>query len=139
MPCVIIGLGAQAPSYERKLEIPEGTKRLVKIISERSKTLGVRGYFTASVLEEMGITNITVIGCPSMYWTCNPTMVLSKKSFDTCQRIAVNGSSNTVVHTIDVEAAKRVEALLANLAFKNNYPYVLQNEAAEMSIVFGNE
>ena len=78
LPCVIIGLGAQAPSYESKVEMPEGTKRLMKIIAGRSTTLGVRGYFTASVLEEMGITNIRVIGCPAMYWTCNPSMVVSR-------------------------------------------------------------
>jgi hypothetical protein len=137
LPCVIIGLGAQSPSYENKVEIPEGTKRMMKIISERSKTLGVRGYFTASVLEEMGITNIKVIGCPSMYWTCKPTMVVSRQPFEATQRIAVNGSADTVVHMVDVKAGQRVESLLANLAFTNNYSYILQNEVALMAIVFG--
>jgi hypothetical protein len=137
LPCVIIGLGAQAPSYEDKLVIPEGTKRTMKIISERSTTLGVRGHFTASVLEALGITNVRVIGCPSMYWTCKSTMSIPRKPFDACKRIALNGSADTVVHMVDVAAAVRVESLLANLAFKNNYPYILQNEAALMAILFG--
>ncbi|MCG0275992.1 MAG: polysaccharide pyruvyl transferase family protein [Thermosediminibacteraceae bacterium] len=140
IPCVIIGLGAQAPSYESNVhieEIPKGTIRMLKIISERSKTLGVRGYFTAYLLVKMGITNIRVIGCPSMYLTCKPSMKISKKTFDECHRIAVNGSTNTIKHTIDVEAARKVEVLLANLAYRNGYPYILQNEIDEMNIVLG--
>jgi len=139
LPCVIIGLGAQAPRYESKVKIPEGTIRMLKIISERSTTLGARGYFSASVLEQMGIKNIRVIGCPSMYWTCSPTMVLSKQTFEHCQRIAVNGNSNIIEHSSDIQAAQRVEGLLANLAFKNGYQYILQNEIAEMSIASGED
>ena len=40
---------------------------------------------------------------------------------------------------VDMQAGQRVESLLANLAFKNNYSYILQNEAALMAIVFGDE
>ena len=70
LPVTIIGLGAQAPSYDKKINIPEGTQRFVRIISERSATLGVRGHYTAQVLNDIGIKNVRAIGCPSMYWSC---------------------------------------------------------------------
>lgn len=139
LPCVIIGLGAQAPDYGHRVTVPRGTTRMMKIISERSTSLGVRGYFTASVLEQMGIKNVRVIGCPSLYWTCKPTILISRQRFDSSCRIAVNGSSNVVEHSIDVCAARRVESLLANLAFRNGYPYILQNEMPQMSIALGEE
>ena len=139
LPCVIIGLGAQAPSYEDKVEIPEGTKRMMKIISERSTTLGVRGYFSASVLEQLGITNVRVIGCPSIYWTCNPIMTLFNQRYNEDFQIAINGSIYTVPHTIDTKAGSKVEALLAKLAFVHGYPYILQNEIREMSMMAGVE
>jgi hypothetical protein len=111
---------------------------MMKIISERSTTLGVRGHFTASVLESLGITNVRVIGCPSMYWMCKSNIFIPRKPFDACKRIALNGSANTVVHTVDVAAAEQVESLLANLALTNNFSYILQNEVVLMTILFGN-
>lgn len=139
LPCVIIGLGAQAPDYGHKIRIPDETMRMMKIISERSTSLGVRGHFTASVLERRGIRNVRVIGCPSIYWRCHPAMFISRRPFDQCSRIAVNGHSNILVFTNDVSSARRVQRLLATLAFKNRYPYVLQSEMPELSIACGEE
>lgn len=38
-----------------------------KLVSERTKTIGVRGAFTAHSLEKMRIKNIGIIGAPSLY------------------------------------------------------------------------
>jgi hypothetical protein len=59
--CVIIGLGAQAPDG-RPVTVPAGTMRMVKIVAERSRSLGVRGRFTAATLERLGIKNVRMIG-----------------------------------------------------------------------------
>jgi Polysaccharide pyruvyl transferase len=133
--CVIIGLGAQAPDYGRPVTVPAGTMRMVKIIAERSRSLGVRGRFTAATLERLGIKNVRVIGCPSMYWTCQPT--LSLKPSNVSQRLVVytNGSASVAEHSFDPDAARRVEAMIARLSFDHGYAYVLQDEVDLMAVV----
>lgn len=137
LPCVIIGLGAQSPDYSDKINLSEGTTRLVKIISERSKFLGVRGYYTAYVLNDMGIKNVRPVGCPSMYWTQEPAMKIHKKAFRDCKKFTLNGSTNVVSHSSDMDNAQRVEHWLARLSYQHQYPYILQNELYEMKILQG--
>jgi hypothetical protein len=139
LPCVIIGLGAQAPRYGTKIEVPEGTRRMLQIVSERSKSLGVRGIFTAATLVDMGITNVRLIGCPSMYWTCRPALEFRPRVEGGPLRIAVNGSANVVLHSANPEAARRLEAALFRLSFRDGHPYILQNEAAMMRIAAGED
>lgn len=137
LPVTIIGLGAQAPSYDKKINIPEGTQRFVRIISERSATLGVRGHYTAQVLNDIGIKNVRAIGCPSMYWSCSPKIKIRKKLFynkNTKLKVSVNGSANVVDHSVDPVAAKRVEETLAKLSFQSGYKYILQNESVLMEM-----
>ncbi len=135
LPCIIIGLGAQSPDYGVDINIPDGTVRLMKLISERSKTLGVRGYNTAYLLNKIGIKNVRVIGCPSMYWTKKPKLEIKKKEFSTCRKVAVNGSTNVIAHSVNINSAKRVEQWLGRLSYEHNYPYILQNELYEMKIL----
>lgn len=66
-PICIMGLGAQSME-EREMILPEGTKRFLKVISERCSSLSVRGDFTAEVIAANGVTNVTVTGCPSLLW-----------------------------------------------------------------------
>lgn len=139
LPTVIIGVGAQAPNYGTKIKIPDGTQRLMKIISERSHSLGVRGYYTAQVLNDIGVKNVKAIGCPSMYWTCQPKITIQRKDFKDCKNIVLNGSINVVSHSMDIKAAKKVERFLANLSYKHNYPYILQNELDEMKILLNED
>jgi hypothetical protein len=65
---VMIGAGAQAESYEREVTMTPGTKRFLSLLSERSTSIGVRGYYTAEVLAKIGIHNVDVIGCPSLFY-----------------------------------------------------------------------
>lgn len=128
LPCTVFGLGAQAPDYGAAVEVPVGTQRFLKVISERSTTLGVRGHWSASILAGLGITNVRVIGCPAMYWTCRPALELKTISSRRPLAVAVNGAAGCVMHASDVGAAKTLEAQLARLSFKRGYPYFLQNE-----------
>jgi hypothetical protein len=135
LPCTVFGLGAQAPDYDRSVEVPAGTRRLLKLISERSTTLGVRGHWTASILADLGITNLRVIGCPAIYWTCKPSLHMKPAAKRRPLSVAVNGAANGVVHASDAHAAKAIEAKLARLSFQHGYPYFLQNEADLAAIV----
>jgi hypothetical protein len=135
LPCVIIGLGAQAPDYGHRVTVPEGTDRLVRIIAERSTSLGVRGAFTADTLERMGIANVRPIGCPSMYWTCQSTLTFKPPAAGTPLAVCTNGSANVTDHSSDPNAARRVEAMISRLSFAHGYAYILQNETELMEIL----
>lgn len=137
LPCTVFGLGAQAPEYGCRVEVPAGTRRLLKVISERSTTLGVRGHWTASILSDLGITNLRVIGCPAIYWNCKPSLELKPMTQRRPLAVAVNGAANGVQHASDAVAAKEIEAQLAHLSFDRGYPYFLQNETDLAAIAAG--
>ncbi|MBL0406318.1 polysaccharide pyruvyl transferase family protein [Microvirga aerilata] len=139
LPCLMVGLGAQSSSLTSlDLNIPAGTRRLLKIIAERSNSIGVRGEYTASVLEHLGITNVTLTGCPSLYMTLEPELKIRKRESDEgALRVAVNGSNNVIKHSFAPSFAADVERHLLDTAVRDNYAYVLQNEFPEIDIVLG--
>ncbi len=51
--------------------------RLLKAVSERSKWLGCRGPYTASVLHKHGFKNALPMGCPTLYSTSNPSYTIT--------------------------------------------------------------
>lgn len=57
--------------------LPKKLVTFLKALSERSILLGVRGNFTAEVLESLGIYNTCVVGCPTMY-ECGPKRIIEK-------------------------------------------------------------
>ncbi len=62
---VVMGIGIQAPSLDR-LPRSENAKRLARLLGERSKVVGVRGQVTADFLEQQGVHNLQIVGCPSI-------------------------------------------------------------------------
>lgn len=62
---VVMGIGIQAPSIA-KLPKNKHAKRLGKLLGERSKVVGVRGQITADFLEQLGVHNLQIVGCPSI-------------------------------------------------------------------------
>ncbi|MBB3805117.1 hypothetical protein FHR53_003736 [Xanthomonas arboricola] len=56
-------------------------KRLFSLLSEKSKLIGVRGNYSAEILNSLGIKNVRVIGCPS-YFENGPARALRKKPWD---------------------------------------------------------
>lgn len=66
---VMIGCGAQAHGFDIKaIDLKPGTRRFLDVLAERSVSLGVRGEYTAELLNNMGYKNLSIIGCPSGYW-----------------------------------------------------------------------
>jgi len=76
-PIVGIGIGAQAAKY-KSMDIPKGTIEAWKIIADKSESIGVRGFYSAEVFNDIGIKNIRVIGCPSFYRSLRPSLTIRK-------------------------------------------------------------
>lgn len=85
---VPISVGLQAQMYSKDFKLNDSVMRVLSAIQERA-IIGVRGDFTASILEKHGIKNYEVIGCPSMYYWNNPSYQLEKKAIKP-ERVAIN-------------------------------------------------
>jgi hypothetical protein len=122
LPCLVLGLGAQAPSLESKVKLTEGTIRYLKSIAERSHRIGVRGEYTVDVLAQIGIENTVVIGCPSNFINPLPTLgeVIEQKfgHLDLQRLVITAGSVNA--------SLKNVERKLFDWMRKYNGVYVCQ-------------
>jgi Polysaccharide pyruvyl transferase len=122
LPCLVLGLGAQAPSLKSKIKLKEGTIRFLKSIAERSHRIGVRGKYTVDVLAQIGIDNTVVIGCPSNFINPLSTLgeVIEKKFHDRVpQRLVVNAGDTN-------QSLKGVERKLIDWMRKYNGVYVCQ-------------
>lgn len=73
IPVIPIGIGAQAPKYG-KINLSNDTKKVLKLIADKCNLVGVRGYYTAEVLSSLGINNVEIIGCPTLYRNNNPDL-----------------------------------------------------------------
>lgn len=70
VPLAIVGLGTQNQTQDVSfLDQNEGAKGFIARLNERSKSISVRGHFTAAVLERLGANNIRITGCPSLFYT----------------------------------------------------------------------
>jgi hypothetical protein len=74
LPLVVLGLGAQAPELGARIDLKPGTKRLLALFADRARVVGVRGDYTASVLEPFRIKNLDVLGCPSSFISPDPAL-----------------------------------------------------------------
>ena len=75
LPLVFLGLGAQAKDYEQKeFDFHPSILKLIKLIKERSKTIGLRGEFTANLLEKYGVKNTVITGCPTNFLNSDPNL-----------------------------------------------------------------
>ncbi len=88
IPVVPISLGANAFSEDAQLhqKLSPDQIRFLKVVSEKSKFVGVRGAYTAEVLKHLGITNVTITGCPSFFEN-GAALPLVRRDFDSTRVI----------------------------------------------------
>lgn len=140
LPVLLVGLGAQSPSAGMDVKgIPRATWRLVKIAAERSASVGVRGAFTAEVLNKHHIRNVRIIGCPSLYTDAADSRRIRRPESLDPTKVVVTGSRNVTAHAGDPPAAVRVERALLGFAIRNGCHFVYQNEQPEIHISQGEE
>ena len=116
----IIGVGAQARNYGDAVAIPDGLKYFLDFVSRNTNSIGVRGYFSADVLNNIGIKNVTVIGCPSLYTKCDRNFTFPNSGIVDNPKISVHS-------TPDVYWKKKLQEFYA-ISSAYSAQYVAQNE-----------
>ena len=134
LPCVIVGLGAQSNDYSTDIVLHPGTERLIKIISERSKFIGVRGKFTARVLSARGINNFQIIGCPSYYMSGQRELRIEKPELPARPKVAINLSRDVIRHSFNPDLATAAIHKCIALAIDADADFIAQTEHEEMQI-----
>lgn len=118
-PLIPISVGVQSSARNVDIELHPDTIRLLRTMAERA-VLGVRGEYTAAVLEKNGIVNFRIIGCPSLYVGMNDQFQIHKKPFSPQMRACANFRT---FYGCFSEAEKQFLTFCAN----RNMPFVEQN------------
>lgn len=80
IPTYAFSLGVQdyLPLTSLAFKLHPSMHRLLEIVSEKSKFLGVRGHYTASILYKNGFKNVIPIGCPTLFWNLHRNIEINK-------------------------------------------------------------
>lgn len=103
----LVGLGAQSSaecSTPRELvkALSKTNIHFFKTVSERAVSIGVRGEFTACCLEELGIYNVRIIGCPSMYYSLDGKVKLPSNPTTENVMFSVTGGNEMENHIVEL-------------------------------------
>jgi hypothetical protein len=122
LPVVVFGLGSQADlNGSSEFIVAAETVRLLKVISDHSRKIAVRGAFTAEACARLGVKNVEVVGCQSMFWHRSPefSWKLSEPVPGAIDKVAFNFTDATS------------EANLVNQAMARGYDFIGQGNSAE--------
>lgn len=132
LPCIIVGLGAQSQSSKQVPTLSDGTLRLVKLVSERSRLISVRGEYSASVLENYGIRNVEITGCPSLLWSLGETIQINKRAKQV-QNVALHSTRALYDERIFLNNTRsRMSLCISRMANRLEIDYVSQSELPDM-------
>jgi hypothetical protein len=138
LPCVIVGLGSQSHSAEQLPEVNEGTLNLLKVAAERSRSISVRGRYTAKVLAHLGIRGFRITGCPSLLWRIDGPARVEKKGFEP-NKVVLTGSRgipNERTFWPKIESS-RLSLLMSRLAQQLDLDFVAQAELPDLDYLLG--
>lgn len=89
IPVIAFGVGAQAARRDRI--VLDAEQRLFwNLVAERSNSIGVRGAFSASVLQDNGIGSAEIVGCPSIFRARNPNLNIPNVDLSRVRNIGFN-------------------------------------------------
>ncbi len=125
LPVVVFGLGVQHEIGKLpEKTLPKATELLLKVLSERSKEIAVRGHFSADYLNSIGIKNVRALGCQSCFYNASPSFIAPAIREET-KKIAFNYT------------APNREKNSISMAVKNGFTMFGQGEAAEVDLLNG--
>ncbi|MBC9179827.1 polysaccharide pyruvyl transferase family protein [Pseudoroseomonas ludipueritiae] len=118
-----IGLGAQnADDDVTFLDNNEKAKEFVQKLSEKSKSISVRGYFTADIVKRLGGKNIRVTGCPSMFYFNRQNPVFVTDTLNSAYRrlgISIHSALGSRIFCRDPKLAKALHGDVIRFALEN--------------------
>lgn len=74
IPIFVMSIGVQNGNTTTIPTFGPSCTKLMKLLAEKCKTIGVRGEYTKKVFSEYGIDNTDIIGCPSIFMNDNLSM-----------------------------------------------------------------
>jgi len=95
VPLVVWSLGANSfNGFDMSLvdRLRPDQVRFFKVLAERALSIGIRGEYTAAVLDRLGIHNHEIVGCPSYFETGSGRLVTKKDALPQGYRIVALGS-----------------------------------------------
>jgi hypothetical protein len=102
------------------VELHPSVIKLLRLVSERSEAIGVRGPHTASVLQKLGFDHIIPVGCPTLQWQLHDNIRIHKNRTMTKPLIAYHRTMSAYA----IEAMKAATILgqdfLDEVIFTNN-------------------
>jgi hypothetical protein len=99
IPVIAFGIGVQIKNDD-DLALNEQTTRLLQQIAARSTTVAVRGELSVKVLNAIGIKNVRVIGCPTVFRHRRDRLTIAKPDFGELKRVGFTLRRNTPNSTV---------------------------------------
>ncbi|MFZ4407538.1 MAG: polysaccharide pyruvyl transferase family protein [Paracraurococcus sp.] len=126
VPFVAPGIGMQAP-HGAAPKASDATARMIRLLAERTTSLGVRGEITAEFLWKLGVKNVRVVGCPSMFRSLKPTWQVDEARLERLQHMPMQEVNFALTlrreigpdYTDNVPRYLAVQKALINEAFAN--------------------
>lgn len=137
IPAIPFSVGAQAPQ-KRKIQLPPKAVDVWKAFSDHCATIGVRGTYTAEVLNDVGIKNLEIIGCPSLLRHNNPYLRVDPKPWSLIKKVAFNlrrevstTYSNDIARYLDIQ-----KKMMRDLHARFDLTVTVHGEAAEKAFFY---
>lgn len=137
IPAVPFSVGAQAPA-RRRIELPQKSIELWKAFAGHCATIGVRGDYTAEAFNDIGIKNVEVIGCPSLFRRNDPFLRVKPKPWADIRRVAFS-LRREVSRSYASDPARYLEAqkrMIRYLHARFDLTVTVHGEAAEKAFFY---
>jgi polysaccharide pyruvyl transferase WcaK-like protein len=133
VPVSIVGLGAQFQKIDDIELMSDGTKRFLQVASELTTSIGVRGEFTKKVLGELGINNVSVLGCPSLFTHLSVPAI---RSIEDASDVKLSlGGTRYILTKGNFNKKQDVQRKLYQFAVQTNSPMFYQSEDFEIKLM----
>lgn len=102
--------------------LPDHIVDYLRALSEKCVSIGARGEYTAQVIRNLGIENVEVVGCPSLFVNGPnlPSSLLARKPFEELREVAMGYSNNT-------RGSETLISPMLQLAAERGYYFVEQH------------
>ena len=138
IPIIAFGIGAQATA-KGKLRLTKAARQVMDCIAERSVSIGVRGAYTAEVLWSLGIRNVRIVGCPTIFRHNDPALRIDLPPLEEVRRVGYT-LRREVGHDYAADIARYLglqRDTILELAGRFDVHVAAQGEVEEKKVLWG--